>query len=320
MRRRRPVPLSARGLLSARALLSAAVLLAAAGCGSAVSGSGGSSGPVVPSSSPESSVAVPSSSASSAAASSSARPVPRSSSARPSAPRITPPPVSSAIALPPVSGHPTIVLNPGHNGGNAAHSAEINRQVPAGFGEYKACDTTGTNTDAGYPEHAFTWDVTLRVRAILQSRGVSVVLTRPNDTGVGPCVDERAAIGNRPGVSAVVSIHADGGPAGGRGFHVGEDSRQPAGPAVAARSHALTVAVHDALVAGSGLVTSTYIGTNGYYPRDDLAGLNLATVPATFLELGNMRNAGDAALLSSATGRARIAAAVAAGILRGLNR
>lgn len=192
--------------------------------------------------------------------------------------------------------------------------------MPAGFGAYKACDTTGTNTDAGYPEHAFTWDVTLRVRTILQSRGVRVVLTRPDDSGVGPCVDERAAIGNRAGVSAVVSIHADGGPADGRGFHVCEASRPPAGAAVAARSHALTVAVHDALVAGSGLVTSTYLGKDGYFPRDDLAGLNLATVPATFLELGNMRNAGDAALLSAPAGRARIATAVAAGILRWLAR
>jgi N-acetylmuramoyl-L-alanine amidase len=41
----------------------------------------------------------------------------------------------------------------------------------------------------------------------------------------------------------------------------------------------------------------------------------MATKPATFLELGNMRNAGDAARLSSASGRQRIAGAIAAGIL-----
>ena len=42
------------------------------------------------------------------------------------------------------------MLNPGHNGGNAANPAAINRQVPAGFGQYKACDTTGTETNDGY--------------------------------------------------------------------------------------------------------------------------------------------------------------------------
>lgn len=216
----------------------------------------------------------------------------------------------------------TVVLNPGHNGGNAAHPAQINKQVPAGYGEYKACDTTGTNTNAGYPEHAFNWDVAKRVRTILQARGVHVIMTRPNDSGVGPCVDERSAIGNRAGVAAVVSIHADGAPSAGHGFHVNQDSRRPDGAsaATAARSIELGKALHSALERSSGLVPSTYIGQDGYYYRSDLAGLNQAIRPATFLELGNMRNAGDAALQSSATGRNRIAAAVAAGILAFLGR
>ncbi|MEO6701646.1 MAG: N-acetylmuramoyl-L-alanine amidase [Jatrophihabitantaceae bacterium] len=208
-----------------------------------------------------------------------------------------------------------IVLNPGHNGANAANAAAINRQVPAGFGQYKACDTTGTETNAGYPEYAFNWDVSLRVKALLQARGITVIMTRGSDTGVGPCVDERARIGNQAGVRAVISIHADGAATSGHGFHVCEDSRQPAGPAVAAASHRLTVAMHDALLSGSGMSVSSYLGSNGYFPRDDLAGLNLATVPATFLEIGNMRNAGDAAIQSSAAGRQRIAQALAAGIL-----
>jgi N-acetylmuramoyl-L-alanine amidase len=240
----------------------------------------------------------------------------RSATRATSVPPVSLPPVS----FPPGSG-PLIVLNPGHNGANGSHPAEINRLVPADRqGNMKACDTTGTNTNAGYPEHAFNWDVTLRVRDLLQARGVRVALTRPDDSGVGPCVDARADTGNRAGVAAVISIHADGAGADGHGFHVCEDSQQPAGAAVAAQSHRLTVAVHDALLSGSGLSTSTYLGSNGYYPRSDLAALNLATGPSTFLELGNMRNAGDAALQTSASGRARVAAAVAAGILAYLGR
>jgi N-acetylmuramoyl-L-alanine amidase len=244
-----------------------------------------------------------------AATSASRLPIPGRSSAVSSEPVSQP-----STPLRPLTGD-TVVLNPGHNGGNAADPAAINRQVPAGFGKYKACDTTGTETNAGYPEHAFNWDVSLRVSALLRARGVRVIMTRSSDTGVGPCVDERARIGNQAGVTAVVSLHADGAAASGHGFHVCEDSRQPAGPAVAASSHRLTVALHDALLRGSGLTVSSYLGSNGYFPRDDLAGLNLATVPATFLEIGNMRNAGDAALQTSAAGRQRIAEAVAAGIL-----
>ncbi len=219
-------------------------------------------------------------------------------------------------------GVPTVVLNPGHNGDDAAHPAEINRLVPAGYGKFKACETTGTTTNAGYPEHEFNWSVALRVRTILLAHGVRVILTRPDDRGVGPCVDERAAIGNRRGVAAVVSIHADGAPSAGHGFHVNQDSLRPDGAsaATARRSIELGEAIHATLVRSSGLVPSTYIGANGYFYRSDLAGLNLATNPATFLELGNMRNAGDAALQSSASGRQRIAAAVAAGILAFLGR
>ncbi len=96
-------------------------------------------------------------------------------------------------ALPPA----VVVLDPGHNGGNATHPREVNRQVPDGRGGTKACNTTGTQTDAGYAEHAFTFDVATRVRATLQTRGITVVLTRPDDAGVGPCVDERGRPGRR---------------------------------------------------------------------------------------------------------------------------
>ena len=56
----------------------------------------------------------------------------------------------------------TILVDPGHNGGNATHPAAINRLVPAG-GFRKACDTTGTATNDGrLTEAAFTFDVARR--------------------------------------------------------------------------------------------------------------------------------------------------------------
>ena len=238
-----------------------------------------------------------------------------SSTARTTHPSSTKPP-APPVSFPPGSG-PLVVLDPGHNGGNASHPAEVNKQVYAGFGQYKACNTTGTSTNAGYPEHAFTFDVAKRVRAILQAHGVRVIMTRSTDTGVGPCVDRRAAIQSTRGVRAAVSIHADGAPSSGHGFHVNECSRRPEGATAAtvARSEELGRAEHNALADGSGLVPSTYIGTNGYVHRSDFAGLNLSTTPTTFLELGNMRNSGDASLQSSRSGRQHIAEAIAAGIL-----
>jgi N-acetylmuramoyl-L-alanine amidase len=207
----------------------------------------------------------------------------------------------------------TVVLDPGHNGANAAHPAEINRPVPDGRGGTKACNTTGTSTDGGYPEHAFNWDVALRVRDALTARGVRVVLTRPDDAGVGPCVNERAAIANRAGANAMVSLHADGAARAGHGFHVAY-SDPPVNASQGTPSVALAKALAGAL-RRAGFSAADYIGSNGLNPRSDLAGLNLAEIPAALVECANMRNPQEAALVSTPEGRTRYAAAITDGII-----
>ena len=207
-----------------------------------------------------------------------------------------------------------IVIDPGHNGGNSAHSSEINRLVPAG-GFEKACDTSGTETNDGYPEHAFTFDVATQAAADLRARGATVFLTRPDDNGVGPCVDARAASGGLHHANVAISIHADGGPADGRGFHV----LPPAGCSgcnndIVAPSAAFATILRDTFRSETPMPTSTYLGTDGIMPRTDLAGINLSTVPKVFIECGNMRNATDAALLKDPSFRKTAAAAIADGI------
>lgn len=207
-----------------------------------------------------------------------------------------------------------VVIDPGHNGGNATHAAEINRQVPAGRGRTKPCNTTGTATQTGYPEHAFAWDLAVRLRDILTARGVKVIMTRPDNAGVGPCVDRRAAIGNESGAAAVVSLHADGSTAAGaHGFHLAYSS-PPLNAAQGEPSLRLARELRDKLVA-AGFVTSNYAGKDGLSARDDLAGLNLTERPTVLVECGNMRDAGEAATLSSPAGRQRYAEGIANGIL-----
>ena len=65
----------------------------------------------------------------------------------------------------------------------------------------------------------------------------------------------------------------------------------------------------------AGFGVSNYLGSNGLAPRDDLAGLNLSERPAALIECGNMRNAAEAAAMSTSDGRQRYADAIAAGIL-----
>lgn len=68
----------------------------------------------------------------------------------------------------------TVNLDPGHNPGNAAHAAQIDRIVHEGPIR-KACDTVGTSTNAGYPESTFTLQLATRVARRLRAdfaRGV----------------------------------------------------------------------------------------------------------------------------------------------------
>lgn len=213
-----------------------------------------------------------------------------------------------------------IVLDPGHQLGNRHFRSEITRPVNAG-GFDKECNTTGAATNAGYPEATFTWKVAVAARQILRRLGARVILTRASNSDDlwGPCVDERGTIGNpgEPGPTADLrlSIHADGvwtdsTGARLRGFHVirpgllegwTDDIAKP--------SRKLAVDVRDALVA-AGFPASSYQGTDGIDVRTDLGTLNTSDVPTVMVELANMRDRDDAALVESAGGRRRYAEAL----------
>lgn len=202
-----------------------------------------------------------------------------------------------------------VFLDPGHNGAN---DASISKQVPTGRGGTKDCQASGTSTEDGFPEHTFAWDTTLRVRQALHNLGVRTAMSRGDDTGLGPCVDERAALANSLRPDAIVSIHADGGPPTGRGFHVLYSS-PPLNDAQAGPSPRFAGIMRDQLQA-SGFVPSTYIGSAGLNPRSDIAGLNLAQYPSILVELGNMKNPVDSALMKTPEGRQKYADAVVRGI------
>ena len=204
-------------------------------------------------------------------------------------------------------------MDPGHNGGNEAAPGIINQIIWNGR-ERETCDTTGTETDSGYTEAQFNYNVAQYLTADLEAEGATVVLTRTSNAGVGPCVTERAAIGNNAHANAAISIHADGGPPMGRGFAVLEPVADGPNDAIIAPSEALGLDIRAAFLADTGEPVSTYDGINGIQPRNDLAGLNLSTVPKVLIECANMRNATDAALLTTSQWQQSAARAFAAGL------
>jgi len=221
----------------------------------------------------------------------------------------------ASLTSPSVAAAPTniagmiVFLDPGHNGAN---DASLTKQVPTGRGGTKDCQTSGTTTDDGYPEHSFNWETVLRIRQELTALGVRTAMSRGDDTSVAACVDERAAMANALKPDAIVSIHADGGPPTGRGFHVNYSS-PPLNAAQAGPSMQLAQIMRDQLQA-SGLLPANYIGQGGLLPRSDLTGLNLAQYPSVLVEMGNMKNPADSALMESPDGRQKYADAVVRGI------
>jgi N-acetylmuramoyl-L-alanine amidase len=227
------------------------------------------------------------------------------------------PPAAAATTLP-LAGL-VIAIDPGHNGGSAAHPEVINRLVWIG-NRWKACNTVGTSTRTGYPEHRFNYAVALRVKARLEALGAIVRMTRTSDTGVGPCIDYRGRFGASVHAVLEVSIHGDGAPISGHGFTVMKPGLvRGYTDDILAGSSRLANALRAGLL-GVGLTVSNYYGVNGLKTRTDLGTLNMANVPTVMIELGNMKNSGDAARMTSATGRDRYAAGLVAGIRRYLGR
>ncbi len=235
----------------------------------------------------------------------------------------TPTPSPSADQGKPLAGK-VIVVDPGHNG---RYKKSFNtRKVPAGSGKTKACNSSGT-AGKGLSEHAYTWAQAKLLKTDLERLGARVVLTRHDDSGLGPCVDKRARTANDARADLLISLHADGNLSRkARGFHVivsttmngSAKSRQSA---LEKKSLTLAKNAIAALRAMTPMPKSTYIGKGtALSPRSDIATLNLLkATPGIMLEIGNMRQSKDLALLKSSSFRREVAKALTDAALRTLD-
>lgn len=215
------------------------------------------------------------------------------------------PPITPAAK--PLSGK-VIVLDPGHGRGR-----QLSNPISNGRGGRKICNTSGTATNTGYPEHKFTWQVADYLRHELQEKGATVILTRDNGPNAEVCVDRRGKIANENRAAALISIHGNGSESRApHGFFVMVSS-PPLNTAQGEPSKRLARAISGGLK-GAGLTPSTIFGSNPV-PRSDLATLNFAQVPAVMVELGEMRNPEDAQRMSSPEGQKQYASGLARGIV-----
>jgi N-acetylmuramoyl-L-alanine amidase len=235
-------------------------------------------------------------------------------SARPASDR------DSAVAGP-LAGR-TIVIDPGHQLGNHNFPRKIARLVPAG-GFKKPCNTTGTATRGGFPEATMAWRVSQLLAARLRGLGADVTMTRHSNRQDrwGPCVDVRGRAGNRVAADLKVSVHGDGSTArGARGFHViAPPNRRPWTSDIFRPSRRLARETRAAL-RGAGVPVANYTaGGDGLDFRSDLGTLNLADIPSVMVELGNMRSPRDAHRMTTKSGRATYARALARAVVNHLS-
>jgi N-acetylmuramoyl-L-alanine amidase len=211
-----------------------------------------------------------------------------------------------------------IVLDPGHQLGNSnPRFARQMAQTRFNGSIVKGCNTSGTATNAGFPEATFTWRVAKELRRILQARGATVVLTRDRNSrkAWGPCVWDRARIGTEAKADAMVSIHADGAPARANGFFAIAPAAIPGWTDDVVRVDRRLAKAMIAGMTDAGAPPANYV-RDQLQVRRDQSTLNFSDVPTVIIEVGNMRNAGDARRMSSAEGQRKYAEWLAAGIER----
>ena len=224
-------------------------------------------------------------------------------------------PAAVAAQPSPVAGK-TIVVDPGHQLGNSnpKFRAQLAQTIFNGAIR-KSCNTTGTATNAGYPESTFTWEVGKRLHDLLTQAGAKVIMTRDSNSrnAWGPCVWDRAYIANDANADAMVSIHGDGAPGSSHGFFALAPVQIPGWtkndvPA----DRALAKAMVSGMTAAGATPSSTFPGA--IMNSRDTTSLNLSSRPTVTIEMGNMRNAAEARMRSSAQGQQQYAQWLFAGL------
>ena len=201
-----------------------------------------------------------------------------------------------------------VVLDPGHS------SVVTGGTEPIGPGssEMKAADAAGTRGVAsGLTEYELNMQIALKLQVVLEERGYTVILTRP-DNYTGISCSERAQVANNNGADVFLRIHADGSDsssaAGAMGICI--TASNPYVPGMYSESRRLTDCVLNEYVAATGL------SSRSVWETDTMTGNNWAQVPTTLIEMGFMTNPNEDALMADPAFQDKMVDGMANGIDR----
>lgn len=191
-----------------------------------------------------------------------------------------PTPQPSTPTWPSRTGTSVVVIDPGHGGRDP-----------------------GAISYLGHHEKDIVLQISRRLAANLQRRGIQVIMTRQGDTFIE--LEERAAIANRAGAALFVSIHADS-----HNDRVHQGFTLYIARSASEASRRFGRSIENAL-------SMTGIHSKGLRTADYRV-LVQTSVPAVLVETGFMSNPSEAAMLLDGNHQERIAAAIADGIINAL--
>ncbi|MFH0793291.1 MAG: N-acetylmuramoyl-L-alanine amidase [bacterium] len=200
-----------------------------------------------------------------------------------------------------------VCIDPGHQ----LHGNSTPEPIGPGSTTTKPCVSSGTAGALSGPEHGVNLNVGLKLRDILTSQGVQVVMTRTT-ADVDLCNSARAAIANEAKADLFIRLHCNAGGASARGAIMLYPARITGWTDdIATQSLAAAHVVQPIYEQVTGLPRS---GT-GYSERSDLSGFNWSDVPSILPEMLFQTNATDDALAADDAFRQVMAQGLADGIM-----
>lgn len=204
-----------------------------------------------------------------------------------------------------------IVIDPGH-GGNG--NTEMELQSP-NSNVMKIKDPGGASgINSGTPEYVIAWNVSLKLKSLLENEGYKVLLTK-NSINESPGNIERAEVGNKNNAALEIRIHCDSADA--VSAH-GATMLVPSPVDYVKDVSSISKTYGEEIL--STLVNEAGMYNRGISERSDLTGFNWSKVPVILIELGFLSNSNEEQLLISDEYENKLAKGLCDGIKKTLNK
>lgn len=214
--------------------------------------------------------------------------------------------IIETINLDPNNAGKVIVIDPGHG---SEYDMSKEPLAPGSNKKRVKAPTGATGEFTNIPEYQVNWEVSLKLKKLLEEKGFVVVFTK-TDIKKNPTGIERAEIGNKTNARLVVRIHADSF----EDASVWGTSLLAPEASSADRKKLSEESSRCANIIMEYLVDQAGVKNRGVKLRSDLTAFNWSNVPTLLIEMGFLSNKKEDTLLVTDEYQNKLATAIASGI------